>query len=238
MHDFEVILGMDRLHSYYACMYCGSRVVIFCFPNDEEMVLEGYNSSRLNPLNSNIKANKRMSKGLLYHLVGVNDLDHDIPSIDSVRVVNEFQDAFPYDLLEVPPLREIDFGVKLEPDTKQVSIPPYRMAPAEFKVLKVQLKDLTVKGFIQPGISLWGAPMLFVKNKDATLRMCIDYRKLNKVTIKNKYPLTRIDNLLDQLQWSSFFSKIDLRSVYINSGLEMEISQRQPFVPVIVIISS
>ena len=79
------------------------------------------------------------------------------------------------------------------------------MAPAEFKELKLQLKDITDKGFIQQSISLWGAPLLFLKKKDGTLSMCIDYQELNKVTIKNKYPLPRIDDLFDQLQWSSFF---------------------------------
>ena len=112
------------------------------------------------------------------------------------------------------------------------------MAPAELKELKVQLKDLTDKGFIQPSISPWGAPVLFVKKKDGTLRMCIDYRQLNKVTIKNKYPLPRIDDLFDQLQGSSFFSKIDLRSGIISLGLGMGMSQKQLFVPVMVIMSS
>ena len=129
-------------------------------------------------------------------------------------IVNAFQDVFTEDLLGIPPVREIDFGIDLEPDTKPISIPPYRMAPAELKELKLQLKDLTDKGFIQPSISPWGAPVLFVKKKDGTLRMCIDYRQLNKVTIKNKYPLPRIDDLFDQLQGSSFFSKIDLHSRY------------------------
>ncbi|XP_069145837.1 uncharacterized protein [Solanum lycopersicum] len=214
MRDFDIILGMDWLHSYYACLDCRSRVVRFRFPNGEELVWEGYNPIRPNPLVSNLKANKMMAKGLLCHLVSVNDLDHDVPSIDSVPVVSEFLDVFPEDLPGVPPLREIDFGIDLEPDTKPISIPPYRMAPAELKELKLQLKDLTDKGFIQPSISPWGAPVLFVKKKDGTLRMCIDYRQLNKVTIKNKYPLPRIDDLFDQLQGSSFFSKIDLRSGY------------------------
>ena len=88
------------------------------------------------------------------------------------------------------------------------------MALAEFKELKLQLKDLTDKGFIQSSISPWGALVLFVKNKDGTLRMCIDYKQLNKFTIKNNYPLPKIDDLFDQLQGSSFFSKIDLRSGY------------------------
>ena len=100
------------------------------------------------------------------------------------------------------------------PDTKPISIPPYRMAPAELKELKEQLKDLLEKGFIRPSSSPWGAPVLFVRKKDGSLRMCIDYRQLNKVTIKNKYPLPRIDDLFDQLQGAKWFSKIDLRSGY------------------------
>ena len=94
---------------------------------------------------------------------------------------------FTDDLPRVTPPREIDFGIHLEPDTKQISIPPYIMAPAELTKLKLQLKDLTDKIFIQHNISHWGAPVLFVKNKDGTLRMCIDYGQLNNVTIKNKF---------------------------------------------------
>ena len=94
----------------------------------------------------------------------------------------------------------IDFAIDLEPGTKPISIPPCRMAPAELKELKDQLQDLLEKGFIRPSVSPWGAPVLFVKKKDGSMRMCIDYRQLNKVTIKNKYPLPRIDDLFDQLQ--------------------------------------
>ena len=126
-------------------------------------------------------------------------------------VVNVFLDMFPKDLPGVPPFREINFGIDLDPDTKQISIPPSRMTPAELKELKLQLKDLTDKGFIQPSISPWGAPVLFVNTKYRTFRMCIDNRQLNKVTIKNKYPLPKIDDLFDKLQRSSFFSKIDIR---------------------------
>ena len=103
MHDFDIILGMDWLHIYYACLDRRSRVVRFHFPNEEELVWEGYNSSHPNPLISNFKANKMMSKGLLRHLVSVNDLDHEIPSIDSVPIVNVFLDVFPDDLPGVPP---------------------------------------------------------------------------------------------------------------------------------------
>ena len=88
------------------------------------------------------------------------------------------------------------------------------MAPTELKELKTQLQDLVDKGFIRPSVSPWGAPVLFVKKNDGTMRLCIDYRQLNKVTIKNKYPLPKIDDLFDQLQGASVFSKIDLRSGY------------------------
>ena len=103
MPDFDVILCMDWLHSCYAFTDYRSRVVRFCFPNEEELVLEGYNSSHPNPFISNLKANKMMCKGLLCHLVSVNDLVHDILSIDLVPVVNQFQDVFLDDFSGVSP---------------------------------------------------------------------------------------------------------------------------------------
>ena len=114
----------------------------------------------------------------------------------------------------MPPDRDIDFCIDLEPDTRPISIPPYRMAPAELRELKAQLQELLSKGFIRPSASPWGAPVLFVKKKDGSFRMCIDYRQLNKVTVKHKYPLPRIDDLFDQLQGACTFSKINLRSGY------------------------
>ena len=153
IHDFDVILCMEWIHSCYACMDYRIRVVRFCFPNEKELVLEGYNSSCPNPLISILMANKIISKRLLCQIVSVIDLYHAIPSIDSVRVVNEFVDAFTDDFLGVPPPREIDFGIDLEPNTRPILIPPYRTDPAELKELKLLLKDLTDKGFIQPSIS-------------------------------------------------------------------------------------
>ncbi|KAF3657764.1 Protein transport protein-like [Capsicum annuum] len=117
-------------------------------------------------------------------------------------------------ILGIPPDREIEFGIDLLPNTQPISIPPYCMAPVELKVLKEQLKDLLDKGFIRPSVSPWGAPVLFVRKKNGSLHMCIDYRQLNKVTVKNKYLLQRINDLFDQLQGASYFSKIDLRSGY------------------------
>nr|CAD1840547.1 unnamed protein product [Ananas comosus var. bracteatus] len=114
----------------------------------------------------------------------------------------------------MPPDREIEFVVDLAPGTTPILKAPYRMAPAELKELRAQLQYLLDKGFIRPSVSPWGAPVLFVKKKDGSLPLCVDYRELNKVTIKNKYPLPRIDELFDQLQGSCVYSKIDLQSGY------------------------
>ncbi|KAA0048090.1 hypothetical protein E6C27_scaffold385G001650 [Cucumis melo var. makuwa] len=135
-------------------------------------------------------------------------------SLSSEPVVRDYPDVFPEKLSGLPPQREIEFAIELEPGTVPISRAPYRMAPVELKELKVQLQELLDKGFIRPSVSPWGAPVLFVKKKDGSMRLCIDYRKLNKVTVKNKYPLPRIDDLFDQLQGATVFFKIDLRSGY------------------------
>ncbi|KAA0057631.1 pol protein [Cucumis melo var. makuwa] len=114
----------------------------------------------------------------------------------------------------LPLHREVEFTIELEPDTVPISRAPYRMAPTELKELKVQLQESLDKGFIRPSVSPWGAPVLFVKKKDGSMHLCIDYRELNKVSVKNRYPLPRIDDLFDQLQGATVFSKIDLRSGY------------------------
>ena len=106
--------------------------------------------------------------------------------IEFPPVICEYSDIFPKDLLGLPPVREIEFSIDLVPGTSSISIPPYRMAPVELKELKTQLEDLQSRGFIRPSTSPWGAPVLFAKKKDGSLRLCIDYRKLNHVTIKNK----------------------------------------------------
>jgi hypothetical protein len=115
---------------------------------------------------------------------------------------------------EMPPDRDIEFAIKLQLGTAPISKRPYRMPPVELAELKKQLQELLDKGFIRPSTSPWGCPALFVKKKDKSLRLCIDYRPLNAVTIKNKYPLPRIDVLFDQLVRAKVFSKIDLRSCY------------------------
>nr|GFC44453.1 putative reverse transcriptase domain-containing protein [Tanacetum cinerariifolium] len=114
----------------------------------------------------------------------------------------------------IPPVREVEFNIELIPRAEPISKAPYRMAPIELKDLKYQLQELLERGFIRLSVSPWGAPVLFVKKKDGSMRLCIDYRKLNKIIIRNRYPLPRIDDLFDQLQGAMHFSKIDLRSGY------------------------
>ncbi|GJT09712.1 putative reverse transcriptase domain-containing protein [Tanacetum coccineum] len=123
-----------------------------------------------------------------------------------------FPDVFPKDLTGLPPTRQVEFQIDLIPGAAPVARAPYRLSPSEMKELSEQLKELSDKGFIRPSSSPWGAPVLFVKKKDGSFRMCIDYQELNKLTVKNRYPLPRIDDLFDQLQGSSVYSKIDLRS--------------------------
>ena len=134
--------------------------------------------------------------------------------LEDIQVVREFSDVFPEDLPGIPLEREIDFQIKLTPGIEPISKAPYRMAPLELKELKVQMEELVSKGFVRLSTLPWGAPVLFVKKRDGSLRLCIDYRKLNKVKIRNQYPLPRIDDLFDQLQGAKVFSKIDLRSGY------------------------
>jgi hypothetical protein len=135
-------------------------------------------------------------------------------SIANIPVVCEFPDVFPDDLPGLPPDQDVEFKIELFPGTTPISRRPYRMPPNELAKLKVQLNELLKKGLICPSLSPWGCPAIFVKKKDQSLRMCVDYRPLNAVTIKNKYPLSRIDILFDQLSKAKVFSKIDLRSGY------------------------
>ncbi|KAM1440302.1 hypothetical protein ACFXTO_014081 [Malus domestica] len=183
--DFDMILGTDWLHYNRAKIDCYGKVVTFDCPG--------------------------LPEGYLVHVV----LDDNAPiSVDDVRVVRNFPDVFPNDLPGLPPNRDMEFVIDLLSGTDPISLDPYRMAPADLRELKVQLQELMDKGFIQPNTSPLGAPVLFVRKKDKTLRLCIDYKQLNRVTIKNRYPLPCIDDLFDQLQGACVFSKIDLRSGY------------------------
>ncbi|GKC51652.1 putative reverse transcriptase domain-containing protein [Tanacetum coccineum] len=145
-----------------------------------------------------------------------------VKSDKDVPVIRDFPEVFPDDLSGLPPPRQVEFQIDLVPGAAPVARAPYRLAPSEMRELSVQLQELLEKGFIHPSSSPWGAPVLFVKKKDGSFQMCIDYRELNKLTIKNRYPLSRIDDLFDQLQGSSMYSKIYLRSGYLQLRIKEE----------------
>jgi hypothetical protein len=138
----------------------------------------------------------------------------EIKPSEAINVVLDFPDVFPRELPGMPPKRKVEFAIELIPGTAPISKRAYRVSDPELVELKKQIDELLEKGYIRPSTLPWAAPVLFVEKKDGTKRMCIDYRSLNEVTIKNKYPLPRIEDLFDQLRGASVFSKIDLRSGY------------------------
>ncbi|GJT44128.1 putative reverse transcriptase domain-containing protein [Tanacetum coccineum] len=214
MLDFDVILGMDWLASHRATIDCYARTVIFGNVRQPEFVYHGSSPLKSVKLISAMKARTLISHGCQGFLASVMDTSLESPNIENLSVVREFADVFPDELPGLPPAREIEFGIELIPGAEPISKAPYRMAPVELKELKEQLQEMLENGFIRPSVSSWGAPVLFVKKKDGSMRLCIDYRELNRITIRNRYPLPRIDDLFDQLQGAKYFSKIDLRSGY------------------------
>ncbi|RVW84791.1 Retrovirus-related Pol polyprotein from transposon 17.6 [Vitis vinifera] len=149
-------------------------------------------------------------QGFLAYVVNKeNDL-----KLEDIPIVRDYPDVFPEDLSGLPLEKEVEFIIDLAPRTTSISKAPYRMAPLELKELKIQLQELLDKDFIRPSVSPWGALVLFVKKNDGSMRLWIDYRELNKVTVRNKYLLPRIDDLFDQLQGACVFSKIDLQPGY------------------------
>ncbi|GJU80941.1 putative reverse transcriptase domain-containing protein [Tanacetum coccineum] len=192
--SFDVIIGMDWLAYHRALIDCYEKIVRIPLPNGKILEVQGERPEKDLRSLACIKADEK--------------------KLDDIRVVRDFPEVFPDDLLGLPLVREIEFRIDLIPGASPVVRSPYRLAPSEMLELSNQLKELQEKGFIRPSHSPWGAPVLFVKKKDGSMRMCIDYRELNKLTIKNRYPLPRIDDLFDQLQGACCFSKIDLRSGY------------------------
>ncbi|GJV30567.1 putative nucleotidyltransferase, ribonuclease H [Tanacetum coccineum] len=186
--------GMDWLSNYKAEIICHEKVVRIPLPDGKVLRVVGERPEEKARLLMSAKASDKKQ--------------------EEIVVVRDFPEVFPDDLSGLPPIREIEFRIELIPGATPVAKSPYRLAPSELEELSGQLKELQDKGFIRPSSSPWGAPVLFVKKKDGSFRMCIDYRELNRLTVKNRYPLPRIDDLFDQLQGSQFFSKIDLRSGY------------------------
>nr|GFA24215.1 putative reverse transcriptase domain-containing protein [Tanacetum cinerariifolium] len=185
--SFDAIIGMDWLRRHHTMIVCDEKLVRVPFGNE----------TLVSPISAAQEDDKPERK-----------------QVKDVPIVQDFPEVFPENLPGLPPARPVEFQIDLIPGAAPVARAPYRLASSEMKELSEQLQELFDKGFIRPSSSPWGASVLFVKKKDGSFRMCIDYMELNKLTVKNRYPLPRIDDLFDQLQGSSIYSKIDLRSGY------------------------
>nr|GEV75349.1 hypothetical protein [Tanacetum cinerariifolium] len=183
--SFDIIIGMDWFREYHAVIVYDEKIVRVSFGN-ETLIFQC----------------KRNDQEAEDKLEGIQ--------LEDVPIVRDFPEVFPEDLPGITPARQVEFQIDLVPGAAPVARAPYQLAPSEMKELAYQLQELSDKGFIRPSSSPWGAPVLFVKKKDGSFRMCIDYRELNKLIVKNHYPLPRIDDLFDQLQGLSVYSKIDL----------------------------
>jgi hypothetical protein len=188
---------MNWLDKYQAIIGCGKRTIKLVSPLREKVVDE--------------LVSPEPRKGSCYQMA----IDSkEANPLETIKVVSEFLDVFSKDLPGMPPERKVEFVIELLPGTAPIIKRAYRVSRLELVKLKKQIDELSEKGYIRQSTSPWAAPVLFVEKKDGTRRMCIDYRALNEVTIKNKYPLPKIEDLFDQLREASVFSKIGLRSGY------------------------
>nr|AAV43966.1 putative polyprotein [Oryza sativa Japonica Group] len=190
--SLDIILGMDWLAKHKGQIDCAEKSITLQGPGGKQVRFTSNTSTA--------------SRSILTCL--------QVTTLESVPIVCKYPDVFPEELTSMPPDREIEFAIELAPGTAPIAKRPYRMAANELAEVKRQIEELESKGYVRPSSSPWGAPVLLVKKKDGSERMVIDYRALNEVTIKNKYPLPRIDDLFDQLKGARVFSKIDLRSGY------------------------
>ena len=188
---------MDWLSKHRVIIDYGQKTEVLRCSNQNELIVQGIRTSAMSNVISAMQARRFMRKGCETFLAVILDSKRGQFDVENIPVVREFSDVFPKELPGIPLEREVDLAIEIVPGAVPISRAPYRMAPTELKELKSQLQELLDKGFIRPSVSPWGALVLFVKKKDGTLRMYIDYRQINKVTVKNKYPFPRIEDLFD-----------------------------------------
>jgi hypothetical protein len=206
---YNIIIGMDWLEAHRALVDCFAKRVL-CV-DDEGRPVEIQDVRRRVSLCfiSTMKVKRCLRQGCrLYVVEAVNERKG--PSLDQYSVLLEFKDVFLNELPGLPPQRDLDFTIELKPSAEPISKTLYRMTVPKLCELQIQLKELLDLGIIRPSVSHWGAPVIFVKKKDGSLRLCIDYRDLNRAIVKNRYPMPRIDDLFDQMKGAVVFSKIDL----------------------------
>eukprot|EP00253_Pinus_taeda_P003061 PITA_03061 len=214
--SYDVLIGMDWLEKRWSVINCKTKIISYQDELGNQQEIQGIlKPVQVRPITALQLAKCIRKKCQIYAVqVGFASSEHKESALGNIPVVREFADVFPEEIPGLPPKLNLDFTIELVPGAAPVSRAPYRMSVPELTELKMQLQELLDKKYIRPSVSPWGAPVLFVRKKDGTFRMCIDYRQLNKLTVKNKYPLPRIDELFDQVKGATVFSKIDLRSGY------------------------
>ncbi|GKE32404.1 putative reverse transcriptase domain-containing protein, partial [Tanacetum coccineum] len=219
--SFDAIIGMDWLANHNAVIVCDEKIVQIPY-GDEVLIVQGDRGGKGEKEKLSIisctKTHKYIKRGCPIFLAQVTKKETgdklEEKRLEDMPTVRDFSEVFPEDFPGLPPTRQVEFQIDLVPGFTPVSRAPYRLTLSELQELSTQLQEFSDKGFIRPSSSPWGAPVLFVKKKDGSFQMCIDYRELSKLIVKNRYPLPRIDDLFDQLQGSSVYSKIELRSGY------------------------
>ncbi|GJU04285.1 putative reverse transcriptase domain-containing protein [Tanacetum coccineum] len=227
---------MDWLANHRAVIVCDEKIVRIPY-RDEVMIVQGDSSEKGKKSKLSVivctKTQKYIKRGCPIFLAQITKKKTEDKSkekqLEDVPIVRDFPEVFPKDLPGLPPMRQVEFQIDLVPCAAPVARAPYRLAPTELQELSTQLQELSDKEFIRPSSSPWGAPVLFVKKKDGSFRMCINYRELNKLTVKNRYPLPRINDLFDQLQGSRVYSKIYMRSGYHQLSVQEEYIPKTAF---------
>jgi hypothetical protein len=227
--SYECLIGMEWLDQHHSILDCHNKAFTCLDEEGNRKIVQGIPRDVAIREISAMQLKKCYRKGYQLFASHVEETPKDkVSGIKDHAVLNEFENVF-QKVLGLPPKRNIDFSVNLIPRATPVSKAPYRMSTPELKELQLQLEDILKKGYIHPSVSPWGAMILFMKKKYGILRLCIDFRQLNKVTINNKYPLPRIDDLFDQLKDAKIFLKIDLRSGYHQVRIKDEYINKTTF---------
>jgi hypothetical protein len=210
--SYNMIIGMDWLERNKEVLDCYTKTLNYKDDCDTTRTTQGIPKLVFVRQVTSMKFKKCMRKGCQSYAIQVTNMleKEDKPKLEDFTILCEFRDMFVDEIPELPPRREIEFSIDLLSGSTPISKAPYRMRLPELTELKIQLQELLDKKYIRPSVSPWGAPVLFVKRKHGTLRLCIDYRQLNKRTIKNRYPLPSINDLFDQVGGAKIFSKLDL----------------------------
>jgi hypothetical protein len=212
--SYEFLIGMDWLDQHHDILDCYNKEFTCLYEEGNLRIVQGIPRVLTIREISALQLKKSYKKGFQIFTAHVEETPKDkVSNIEDCALVKEFEDVFK-EMPGLPSKRDIDFSINLIPREALVSKTPLRMSTSELKEMKMHLEELLKKGHICPSLSPWCSRVLFLKKKDGTLRLCVDFRKLNKVTVKNKYHFPRIDGLFDQLKDAKIFSKIDLRSGY------------------------